>query len=889
MTIASPTNEYQQQTIRTKSNPFLDIHDQARSFMAEHGFIYDGDFPETSEGTQEKFNGEDGSKEKRSWLKCYYSENENGLPLLRITFNRFDGVSSKITRTFRSDDPLWNSMSEQEKNEIRKSREEQKTKSLKIAENEKRIANELADKVIDRLSKAKKTPPNDAVTYFSKKGLQNISDHGNIFWEVYEDYSSGSQNECWVALVALRNGKGNIRALQELWPEKMIFSSGSPRNKNYIGKVGDLSFVYGKLENGSDIQVTEGVATTITAFQSTNKTTVAAMDCGNLHKVVKDLRRKYPKSSITICADNDHHTEIDDKGNPGIDHARKTALEFDCKIAIPKFSEDNLFDKFGNPRTDFDDLRQLSGLEIVKEQIENAFEPEASADDMFIVLQGEIYKAVDMAERIIRTKQLGIYQRKGQLVRIIMAGDKSKNRVSGRDPQTLIITEADQNYIEEVLTKEGNWGKYDDRTKTVKRTDCPQKAVKMLRSRMEWNLNELHAVIRCPTIRRNGSILQIPGYDVESGLYFHNDGVVFPKISDKPSRDDAVACLENLKKIYNGFPFENEASLSVAIASVLTALVRRSISSAPIFAFTAPKMGSGKSLLAEMVSLIVTGKRMTAIPQAENEAEERKRLLAVLMEGDPIITYDNIEEDFGSAALCSVITQSEFKDRILGSSKSATASTDATFLLTGNNLVFRGDITTRVILCKINPEVERPEEREFDIDLKNYIPTHRGLLVHAGLTILKSYLVAGSPKQDIRQFGRFEEWSDWIRSSLVWLGMEDPCNTRNAIESDDPVRNDLINFLNAWFTVAADNVPRIIKDIINKVTPPLGKNDDSLTTIYEAFLAVAGNPKQPNVICSKRLGKYLSKHKGRIEGGLRIEQIGEHKKQLMWAVKRPKS
>ena len=126
-----------------------------------------------------------------------------------------------------------------------------------------------------------------------------------------------------------------------------------------------------------------------------------------------------------------------------------------------------------------------------------------------------------------------------------------------------------------------------------------------------------------------------------------------------------------------------------------------------------------------------------------------------------MICYDNIEHPFGSPSLCSVLSQREFKDRILGGSSTATVSTESCFLATGNNLTFIGDLTTRTLLCQLDPQVERPEERSFSIDLHKYIPEHRPQLVKAGLTILRAYHVAGKPAQDIKQFGRFEEWSDW--------------------------------------------------------------------------------------------------------------------------------
>lgn len=108
-------------------------------------------------------------------------------------------------------------------------------------------------------------------------------------------------------------------------------------------------------------------------------------------------------------------------------------------------------------------------------------------------------------------------------------------------------------------------------------------------------------------------------------------------IAERPTKEDALAALEILRTLFKGFPFANQESESVAIAAVLTALIRKSITTAPLFGITAPKMGTGKSLLADAIALIATGKPNSVLSIAENEIEERKRLLSVLMEGDLMI------------------------------------------------------------------------------------------------------------------------------------------------------------------------------------------------------------------------------------------------------------
>ena len=88
---------------------------------------------------------------------------------------------------------------------------------------------------------------------------------------------------------------------------------------------------------------------------------------------------------------------------------------------------------------------------------------------------------------------------------------------------------------------------------------------------------------------------------------------------------------------------------------------------------------------------------------------------------------------------------------------------------------------------RLDPKVERPELQQFDYDPIADAKDNRGELVAAALTILRAYHVAGRPGR-LPQLQSFAEWSDMVRSAMVWLGVEDPVeDARNAAgERPDP-------------------------------------------------------------------------------------------------------
>lgn len=539
-------------------------------------------------------------------------------------------------------------------------------------------------------------------------------------------------------------------------------------------------------------------------------------------------------------------------------------------------------------KLDTDDLGQAeaSGIIVLQKRYSSYQERESDFNNTICIEPSKLPDAVDAAERLLAEKDYDIYQRSGALVRVAKVRSLPRNKmaIKSRARDAVIIKELDQAFLTVFLTKIGKFIVFDSRSGTTRKIDCPERIARYLIAKQQWKLPILTGIINAPTLRSDGSILDNPGYDPESGLLFISDGNAWGKCIENPSYDDAQQAKNELLFLLEGFPFENEASRSVALAAILTVLIRKSLATAPLVGFSAPKMSSGKSLLADVISLIGTGKVNSVIAQADSEAEEKKRILSILMEGDPVICYDNIEKPFGSAALCAILTQCEYKDRVLGASETKTVLTNATFLATGNNLTFAGDISTRTLLCKIDAQVEYPEERDFKLDLRIYIPANRERLVQAALTILRAYHVAGRPPQNIKQYGRFEEWSGWIRSAIVWLGLADPCETRKDIQDADPVRVLLQALFASWHAVIGEK-PVKVKEILATAMGNLNdEKNDQQDTLREALLDIASDNK--GGINQRVLAKKLSAYKNRIEAGLRLEREGTHQGTTLWRIKK---
>lgn len=397
--------------------------------------------------------------------------------------------------------------------------------------------------------------------------------------------------------------------------------------------------------------------------------------------------------------------------------------------------------------------------------------------------------------------------------------------------------------------------------KKERAVDVPTALCRCLLAAAPWDeLPGLTGVVEAPTIRPDGSVLDRPGYDAATGLLFDPGNTHFPLIPERPTRAQAEAAVEVLKQPFAAFPFVSDADRSVALSSVLSALLVRSLRAVPLFGASAPKMASGKTLITTIPSYVACGRTPYLMSQVQDPADERKRLLAALLEGPAMLVIDNVERPLRSDAICTAITEPTFTDRLLGASRTVSVETNCMFAATGNNLRLAGDLSSRAVLCTLDPGVERPEQRSFDMNLHHWVPAHRGKLAAAALTVIRAFIVAGEPDQGVPNFARFEDWQRFCRFPLIWLGLADPCATREGIEATDPVREALRALLGAWHA-QFDDAGVTVKAAIDAAT----RSQD----LRAAMEAVAGDKGGIN---ARVLGNFIARHERRIEGGLRFER-----------------
>jgi putative DNA primase/helicase len=164
-----------------------------------------------------------------------------------------------------------------------------------------------------------------------------------------------------------------------------------------------------------------------------------------------------------------------------------------------------------------------------------------------------------------------------------------------------------------------------------------------------------------------------------------------------------------LTDLFSEFAFVQLLDRSVAISGLLTALVRGSLSTAPLYLIGAHTAGTGKSYLVDVIAAIASGRLCPVITASKSDEETEKRLGAIILSGAAIVSLDNCIHDLDGQLLCQLTERPVVKVRILGRSEMPECECHTTVFATGNNILLKGDLIRRGLECNLDAPVERPE------------------------------------------------------------------------------------------------------------------------------------------------------------------------------------
>jgi uncharacterized membrane protein YgcG len=528
-----------------------------------------------------------------------------------------------------------------------------------------------------------------------------------------------------------------------------------------------------------------------------------------------------------------------------------------------------------------DDFRQLLAAALPPTKPEDT-RPE-------VLLLALEYVAVEQAIDALAKGARDIFQRGGQLVRIAFPqrAEQSRRLTASGGPKIEVLPSAAlrtrltavAKIVQFIEVKKGN-----PPEKMV--VHPPQWLVPAVESAgIRPGIRPLEAVVTYPVLLADGSVLQRKGYHADSGLMYC-PAAEYPPIPDKPTQADARAAVEVLKEAVCDFPFSKDVHLAGWFAGLLTPLARFAFHGpAPLFLIDANIRGSGKGMLADLISLIVAGGDFARLAYTVDDDEMRKVILTVALEGERLVLFDNLGGYLGNPSLDAALTAVEWQGRILGKTQQARVPLAVSWFATGNNTVLLSDTARRVCHIRLDSPDEKPEERTGfrHPDLLAWARENRGRLLTAALTILSAYCRAGRPKQPMKPWGSYEAWTDLIRGAVVWAGLADPGDTREILaERSDREADAVRSLIAGWREIDPDGKGKTASQALEALKDK--KKLDQYVALREVLadlfdLAVGKLPT------AQRLGKLLRKFAGRNVGGHCIDHRPGSGGVQIWSVR----
>ncbi len=388
------------------------------------------------------------------------------------------------------------------------------------------------------------------------------------------------------------------------------------------------------------------------------------------------------------------------------------------------------------------------------------------------------------------------------------------------------------------------------------------------------SIRQVEGILPGPTIDTEGRLINARGYDAESRWFLARDlpGLAIP---ESPGLAEARKAADMLGRLVEDFPFVSEADRARWLTLLLTACARHLIDRTPIGLINANTMGSGKTLLSKLISIVAHG-TPDAILMSWPEGSElqsrgdevRKRLASLLHESASLVILDNLPRGtpFGCTEVDAFVTADSYTDRQLGRNDGARVGgrNRCLLLATGNNVWPAGDTADRALVVSLstplaNPRSRRPEEFAIS-DLEGHAMDRRGDYLSYALTVWRAWILAGCPTPRGEHWGSFERFVGTAVAVVRWLGWPDPIEGRVArAEESDVESRALMLLLTSWCRLFGED-PVGATQVVQALD---GERPTEATQAAREALAVlgAGVKWPPNPV---RVGSTLKAHQNRV-------------------------
>jgi hypothetical protein len=625
-----------------------------------------------------------------------------------------------------------------------------------------------------------------------------------------------------------------------------------------------------------------------------------------LEDYTESIRRRESRE-VVIFYDNDPPS----KKFPGQDHAQTVALsllEVGCRVRIvdlPEGKDVRDYLALGHTKAELDALiasapyqtrRSIKawrkGFEDQLAEVSTGLPVPKSQQDLPWInvasrqLRDKTAECLDALRTANNPPEL--FVRSGSMVRIT----KDEEGRQGISP-------IDEDRLRNHLTQAANFRRPDPRKVGAWiQTSPPADTVSAILALppVGWGFPALKAVIEAPALRRDGTILDTPGYDPATKLYYAPSSGLSVHVPESPTAEDLRLAVAWIDELIGEFPFVDRASRANKIAGMLTPVCRPAIDgSTPLQLLDATAPASGKTLLSEVDSIVTTGRPGSLFSAPKEKAEWDKQLTTVLWRGSPVVVMDNVSGRLESEDLCRALTGQTYAARIMKTQEQIDLPVYCSWVATGNNIQVDSDMARRCYRVRLAAKCTNPAQRSNfkHPELKTWAFENRSQILGALLTMARAWFVAGKPAPKIQPVGSFESWSFVIGGILQHAKIEGFLeNTEEFLAQANPEARQWENFLLTLHDVFYE-LPFLVSDVEKKLLEKTYNSDthtteptrnaarlrDSLPDWVSEVIDKPGHLKQ-------RLGRAFSQRRGTWYGeyGTYLEGAGDVHRAQLWKI-----
>lgn len=410
---------------------------------------------------------------------------------------------------------------------------------------------------------------------------------------------------------------------------------------------------------------------------------------------------------------------------------------------------------------------------------------------------------------------------------------------------------------------------------------------KAVLSAAEWpGLPLLAGVTPFPVIRTDGTLQSAEGYDEHTRL-FYRPAFKVRDVPEVPSADAVRWAKEFiLGQVIHDVCFDTDASKANYLALLITPLLRLYLGGLPpLGVISAVTRGSGKTLLTEILKAVY-GANLKPWPKHD---EEMGKVITATLKDDvePVMVFDNVGpfDTVDHATLAAVLTTKEWSGRLLGSSTTFGGINDRLWCVTGNNVALGGDIASRSILVRLDPGMENPDERT-DFVIRNIWAwleddENRSNLLAALLVLVRSWIVAGAPRDKSLSMRNFTAWAQAMGGFLAHHGIGGFLENKQELAVSDDEETSTIAFLAKWFDRYGDTRQRATSLVESARVQIIGID------FHDPWDGTFPTRPDGKPFASKGLARYLGARRDRIFGELKLAgEYDEHAKVWFYAVRK---